>query len=120
MIVDDRRTGVWLVRRDGKLLCLWSSVYLVDKNLQPDEREMRHRKIRIHRAARCAPILVPRRLSPFLTGMTLRRFELETGLKVTPFELRDLDSRSEGAFDRKWAALNAVERLRILEWIAEG
>lgn len=120
MIVDDRRTGVWLVRRDGKLLCLWSSVYLVDKNLQPDEREMRHRKIRIHRAARCAPILVPRRLSPFLTGMTLRRFEREEGLVIKPVELQDLDSIADGEFGRKWVALNAVERLRILEWIAEG
>jgi hypothetical protein len=118
---DDRRSGVMLVRNSERLVAVWAQCYRVDRTLQPDEPEVCLR-VRIHRGERGAPILVTKRgrRSSFLTGRTLRRFELETGLQVKPVELRDLDSRADGEFGRKWAALNAAEHLRILEWIAEG
>ena len=110
-----------LVRNCERLVAVWAQCYRIDRSLQPDEKEVR-RRVRIHRGERGAPILLTKRgrRSSFLMGRTLRRFELETGLQVKPVELRDLDLRADGAFDRKWAALNAVERLRILEWTAEG
>jgi hypothetical protein len=118
-LVNDTRTGVMLVRDGERLVAVWQC-YRVDRSLQPDEKEIRLR-VRIHRGKRGAPILLTKRgrRSSFLTGRTLRRFELETGLQVKPVELRDLDSRADGEFGRKWAALNAVERLQILEWIVE-
>ena len=119
LVVNDTRTGVMLVRDGERLVAVWQC-YRVDRGLQPDEKEIRLR-VRIHRGKRGAPILLTKRgrRSSFLTGKTLRRFELETGLQVKPVELRDLDSRADGGFGRKWAALNAVERLQILEWIVE-
>ena len=116
-LVNDNRTGVMIARNSEHLVAVWANCY----RLQPDEREVSLR-VRIHRGERGAPILLTKRgrRSSFLTGRTLRRFELETGLQVLPVELRDLDSRADGEFGRKWEALNAVERLRILEWIAEG
>ena len=110
-----------LVRNRERLVVVWAQCYRVDRSLQPDEIEVR-RRVCIHRGERGAPILLTKRgrRSSFLAGKTLRRFELETGLQVKPVELRDLDSRADGEFGRKWAALNATERLRILEWIAEG
>src|SRR5258706_13533239 len=120
LVVNDTRTGVMLVHNSERLVAVWAQCYRIDRTLQPDEPEVRLR-VRIHRE-RGAPILVTKRgsRSSFLTGRTLRRFELETGLQVKAVELRDLDSRADGEFGRKWAALNAIERLRILEWIAEG
>jgi len=120
-LVTDTRTNVFVVRYSQRIVAVWGQVYRIDRDLQPDEHECRLR-VRIHRGERGAPILLTKRgsRSSFLTGRTLRRFELETGLQVKPVELQDLDSRADGEFGRKWAALNAVERLRILEWIAEG
>jgi hypothetical protein len=119
-LVNDTRTGVMLVRDGERLVAVWQC-YRVDRSLQPDEKEIRLR-VRIHRGKRGAPILLTKRgrRSSFLTGKTLRRFELETGLQVKPVELRDLDSKSDGGFGRKWAALDAAERLQVLEWISEG
>jgi hypothetical protein len=119
-VVNDDRSGVMVVRNCERLVAVWAQCYRIDRSLQPDEREVRLR-VRIHRE-RGAPILLTKRgtRSSFLRGRTLRRFELETGLKVKPVELQDLDSIADGEFGRKWVALNAVERLRILEWIAEG
>jgi len=110
-----------IARNSERLVAVFAQCYRIDRSLQPDERECRLR-VRIHRGERGAPILLTKRgkRSSFLTGKTLRRFELETCLQVRPVELRDLDSRADGEFGRKWAALNATERLRILEWIAEG
>src|SRR6202795_4952169 len=104
-----------IARHCERLVAVWAHCYQVRRQLFPDEYECRLR-VRIHRGERGAPILVTKRgrRSSFLTGRTLRRFELETGLQVKPVELRDLDSRADGEFGRKWAALNAVERLRIL------
>jgi hypothetical protein len=121
LVVNDTRSGVMLVHSGERLVAVWAQCYRVDRSLQPDEREVR-RRVRIHRGERGAPILLTKRgqRSSFLTGRTLRRFEIETRLQVKPVELRDLDSRADGEFGRKWAALNAKERLRILEWIAEG
>jgi hypothetical protein len=120
-MVNDTRSGVMIVRNSEGLVAVWAQCYRVDRSLQPDEREVR-RRVRIHRGERGAPILLTKRgqRSSFLTGPTLRRFELETGLQVKLVQLRDLDSMADGEFDRKWAALNGAERLRILEWIAEG
>jgi hypothetical protein len=119
--MNDTRSGVMLVRNGERLVAVWAQCYRIDRSLQPDECEVRAR-VRIHRGERGCPILLTKRgqRSSFLTGRTLRRFEEETGLQVKPVELRDLDSRADGEFCRKWAALNAVERLRILEWVAEG
>jgi hypothetical protein len=121
VVNDDSRSGVMIARNSEHLVAVWAQCYRIDRTLQPDEPEVRLR-VRIHRGERGAPILVTKRgrRSSFLTGRILRRFELETGLLVKPVELRDLDSRADGEFGRKWAALNAIERLRILEWIAEG
>ena len=55
-----------------------------------------------------------------MTGRTLRRFELETGLQVKPVELRNLDCKAAGEFGKSWQKLTAKERLEILEWVAEG
>jgi hypothetical protein len=120
LLVNDNRSGVMQVRDGERVVAVWQC-YCVDRSLQSHERECRLR-VRIHRGERGAPILVTKRgnRSSFLTGKTLRKFEQETGLQVKPVELRDLDSRADGEFGRKWAALNAAQRLRILEWIAEG
>jgi hypothetical protein len=124
LLVNDTRSGVMIARNSEHLVAVWAQCYRIDRSLQPEERECRLR-VRIHRGERGergAPILLTKRgrRSSFLTGRTLRQFELETGLQLKAVELRDLDSRADGEFGRKWAALNAVERLRILEWIAEG
>ncbi len=121
LLVNDDRSGVMIARNSEHLVAVWAQCYRVDRSLQPDEREVRLR-VRIHRGKCGCPILLSKRgyRSSFLTGRTLRQFEKETGLQVKPVDLRDLDSRADGEFGRKWAALNAVERLRILEWIAEG
>ncbi len=120
-LVTDTRTNVFVVRDSKRIVAVWGQVYKIDRHLQPDEQEIR-RRVWIHRGDRGAPILVTKRgmRSSFLTGRTLRRFELETGLQVKPVELRDLDSRADGEFGRKWVELTADERLEILEWIAEG
>jgi hypothetical protein len=121
LVVNDTRSGVMIARNSEHLVAVWAQCYRIDRSLQPDEREVRLR-VCIHRGERGCPILVTKRnhRSSFLTGRTLRRFELETGLQVKPVELRDLDSRANGEFDRKWAALDAAERLQVLEWVAEG
>ncbi len=110
-----------LVRNGERLVAVWAQCYRVDRTLQPDEPEVRLR-VRIHRGERGAPILVTKRgsRSSFLTGRTLHRFELETGLQVKPVELQDLDSKAAGEFGKSWQELTAKERLEILEWIAEG
>lgn len=110
-----------VARNSEHLVAVWAQCYRIDRSLQPDEREV-HLRVCIHRGERGAPILLTKRgrRSSFLTGRTLRRFELDTGLQVKAIELRDLDSRADGEFGRKWAALDAAERLQVLEWIAEG
>ena len=120
-VVNDTRTGVMLVHNSERLVAVWGQCYRIDRTLQPDEREVRLR-VRIHRGERGAPILLTKRQwrSSFLTGRTLRQFELETGLQVKPVELRDLDSRADGEFGKSWLELTAKERLVILEWISEG
>ena len=120
-VVNDTRTGVMLVHNSERLVAVWGQCYRIDRTLQPDEREVRLR-VRIHRGERGAPILLTKRgwRSSFLTGRTLRQFELETGLQVKPVELRDLDSRADGEFGKSWLELTAKERLVILEWISEG
>jgi hypothetical protein len=109
-----------LVRNSERLVVVWAHCYLIDRSLQPDEREVRLR-VRIHHGKSGCPILLAKRgqRSSFLTGRTLRRFERETGLICKPAELRDLDSRADGLFGHKWMELSATERLQILEWIAE-
>ena len=121
IVVTDTRTNVFVVRDSQRIVALWGQVYKIDRHLQPDERECRLR-IRIHRGKHGSPILLTKRgrRSSFLTGRTLRRFELETGLQVKPVELRDLDSRADGEFGKSWRELTAKERLEILEWVAEG
>jgi hypothetical protein len=120
-VVNDTRSGVMLVHNSERLVAVWAQCYRIDRSLQPDERECRLR-VRIHRGERGAPILLPKRgwRSSFLTGKTLRRFEIETGLQVKAVEFRDLDSRADGEFGKSWLELTAKERLEILEWIAEG
>ena len=120
-VVNDTRTGVMLVHNSERLVAVWGQCYRIDRTLQPDEREVRL-CVRIQRGGRGAPILLTKRgwRSSFLTGRTLRQFELETGLQVKPVELRDLDSRADGEFGKSWLELTAKERLVILEWISEG
>jgi hypothetical protein len=120
-VVNDTRSGVMLAHNSERLVAVWGQCYRIDRTLQPDEREVRLR-VRIHRGERGAPILLTKRgwRSSFLTGRTLRRFELETGLQVKPVELRDLDSRADGEFGKSWLELTAKERLVILEWVSEG
>ncbi len=110
-----------IARNSEHLVAVWAQCYRIDRSLQPDEPEVRLR-VCIHRGERGAPILVTKRgwRSSFLTGRTLRRFELETGLQVKAVELRDLDSKAAGEFGKSWQKLTAKERLEILEWIAEG
>jgi hypothetical protein len=117
----DTRTNIFVVRDSQRIVAVWGQVYKIDRHLQPDERECRLR-VRIHRGERGAPILVTKRgwRSSFLTGRTLRRFEIETGLQIKVVELRDLDSRANGEFGKSWRELTGDERLEILEWIAEG
>jgi hypothetical protein len=121
MMHCDQRSGVFIVRDAERVIAVWGQVYKIDRQLQPDEYECRLR-VRIHRGERGAPILLTKRgrRSSFLTGRTLRRFELETGLLVRAVELRDLDSKAAGQFGKSWQELTAKERLEILEWIAEG
>ena len=121
LLVNDTRSGVMLVRNRERLVVVWAQCYRIDRSLQPDEQEIR-RRVRIHRGERGAPILLTKRgrRSSFLTGRTLRRFELETGLQVKAVELRDLDSKAAGEFGKSWQELTAKERLAILEWVAEG
>jgi hypothetical protein len=121
IVVNDVRSGVMLVRDSERLVAVWAQCYRIDRNIQRDEIEVR-RRVRIHRGGRGAPILLTKRgtRSSFLTGRTLRKFELENNLKVMPVDLRDLDSIADSEFDRKWAALNAVERIQILELLADG
>lgn len=117
-MVMDTRTNVFVVRDSQRIVAVWGQVYQIDRHLQPDETECRLR-IRIHRGERGAPVLLTKRghRSSFLTGRTLRRFELETGLQVKMVELRDLNSRADGEFGKSWQELTAKERLVILEWI---
>ena len=120
LLVNDTRTGVMLVRDGERLVAVWQC-YRVDRSLQPDEKEIRLR-VRIHRGKRGAPILLTKRgrRSSFLTGRTLRRFELETGLQVKAVDLRDLDSMAASECGRSWRELTATERLVVLEWLATG
>jgi hypothetical protein len=120
-LVNDTRSGVMLVRNSQALVAVWAHCYRIDRSLQPDETEVRLR-VRIHRGERGCPILLTKRgyRSSFLTGRTLRRFELETCLQVKAVELRDLDSKAAGQFGKSWVELTSDERLEILEWIAEG
>jgi hypothetical protein len=118
LLVNDTRSGVMIARNSEHLVAVWAQCYRIDRSLQPDERECRLR-VRIHRGERGAPILVTRRRrrSSFLTGRTLRRFELDTGLQVKPVELGDLDSMAASECGRPWREL-AEQRLVILEWLA--
>jgi hypothetical protein len=119
-LVNDTRTGVMLVRDGERLVAVWQC-YRVDRSLQPDEKEIRLR-VRIHRGKRGAPILLTKRgrRSSFLTGKTLRRFELETGLRVKSVDLGILNSMATSECGRPWRELTAKERLQVLEWISEG
>jgi len=120
MIVEDNRTGVMAVRDRSRLVAIWANCYRVNRQLFPEEKQVKLR-VKIHRGERGAPILLTKRgrRSSFLTGRTLRRFELETGLRVKAVELRDLDSKAEGEFGKSWLELTAKERLEILEWVSE-
>lgn len=121
LVVDDVRSGVMIARNSERLVAVWAQCYRIDRSLQPDERECRLR-VRIHRGERGCPILVTKRdhRSSFLTGRTLRRFELATGLKVKTVELRDLNTMALSECGRPWRELEPKERLQVFEWIAEG
>jgi hypothetical protein len=121
LLVNDDRSGVMIARNSEHLVAVWAQCYRVDRSLQPDEPEVRLR-VRIHRGERGAPILLTKRgnRSSFLTGKTLRKFEQETGLQVRPVQLRDLDTMAASEYGRPWRELTHEERLRVLEWIAEG
>ena len=110
-----------IARNSEHLVAVWAQCYRVDLSLQPDEREVRLR-VRIHRGDRGAPILLTKRggRSSFLTGRTLRRFKLETGLQVKSVDLGILNSMATSECGRPWRELTAKERLQVLEWIAEG
>lgn len=110
-----------IARNSERLVAIWGNCYRIDRNLQSEEKEVKL-KVTIHRGERGgAPILLAKRgRSSFLTGRTLRRFELETGLQVQPVELQELNSRADGGFGKSWPELTADERLVILKWIAEG
>ena len=121
LVVNDTRSGVMIARHCERLVAVWAHCYQVRRQLFPDEYESRLR-VRIHRGERGAPILLTRRgrRSSFLTGRTLRRFELETGLQVKSVDLRILNSMATSECGRLWRELTAKERLQVLEWIAEG
>ena len=121
LVVNDTRSGVMIARNSEHLVAVWAQCYRIDRSLQPDEIECRLR-VRIHRGERGAPILLTRRgrRSSFLTGRTLRRFELETSLQVKSVDLGILNSMATGEFGRPWRELTAEERLVILEWLATG
>src|SRR5258708_18929963 len=112
LAVNDTRSGVMLVHNSERLVAVWAQCYRVDRSLQPDEIEVR-RRVCIHRGERGAPILLTKRgrQSSFLTGRTLRRFELETGLQVKPVELRDLDSQDAGQVGKSWLGFTAEQHL---------
>ena len=120
-LVNDTRSGVMVARNSERLVAVWAHCYQVSRQLFPDEYESRIR-VRIHRGDRGAPILVTKRgwRSSFLTGRTLRRFELETGLQVKPVDLGILNSMAASECGRPWRELTAKERLQVLEWISEG
>lgn len=121
LVVNDTRTGVMLVKNRERLVAVWAQCYRIDRSLQPDEIEVR-RRVCIHRGRRGAPILLTKRghLSSFVTGRTLRRFELETGLQVRPVQLRDLDTMAISECGRPWEELKHKERLQVFEWIADN
>ena len=123
MIVKDTRTNVFVIRdaQSQRVVAVWSHVYEVNRQLFPDEKEIKLR-VKIRRGKRGCPILLPKRgsRSSFLTGKTLRRFEFETGLVCKPVERGTLDTMAAGEFGKSWQELTAKERLEILEWIAEG
>jgi hypothetical protein len=121
LVVNDTRSGVMLVRNSERLVAVWAQCFRIDRSLQPDEIEVR-RRVCIHRGERGAPILLTKRgtRSSFLTGMTLRRFELETGLQVESVDLGILNSLAVSEHGRAWIELTPKERLQVLEWIAEG
>lgn len=118
-LVNDDRSGVMIARNSERLVAVWAQCYRIDRSLQPDEIEVR-RRVCIHRGERGAPILLTKRgrQSSFLTGRTLRRFELETGLQVKPVGLRDLETMALSECGRSWRELTAEERLAVLEWLA--
>jgi hypothetical protein len=120
-LVNDTRSGVMIARDRERLVAVWAQCYRIDRSLQPDEIEVR-RRVFIHRGRRGAPILLTKRghLSSFVTGRTLRRFELETGLQVRPVQLRDLDTVAASDFGRTWRELEPNERLQVFEWIADN
>src|SRR5260370_42380761 len=97
ILVNDTRSGVMLVHNSERLVAVWSQSYLIDRSLQPDEREDRRRD-RIHRGERGAPILLTKRgrRSSFLTGRTIRKFEAETGLRVKAIKYPSLDRQAAG------------------------
>jgi hypothetical protein len=120
LVVNDTRSGVMLVRNSERLVAVWAQCYRIDRSLQPDEIEVR-RRVCIHRGERGSPILLTKRgwRSSFLTGKTLRRFELETGLQVKPVDLGILNSMATSEYGRTWAELTSKQRLCLLEWLAE-
>jgi hypothetical protein len=110
-----------IARNSEHLVAVWAHCYRIDRSLHPNEREVRLR-VRIYRGARGAPILLTKRgrRSSFLTGRTLRRFELETGLQVKSVDLGILNSMATSECGRPWRELSAKERLQVLEWLSEG
>jgi hypothetical protein len=119
MSTTDTRTNVFVVRDSQRIVAVWGQVYQIDRLLQPDETECRLR-VRIHRGERGAPILVTKRgwRSSFLTGRTLRRFELETGLQVKSVDLGILNSMASSEYGGTWAELTSKQRLCLLEWLS--
>jgi hypothetical protein len=110
------RTGVFVVKdKCGRTIVVWGSVY----RALPSQEEYESRtKITIHRSPGSVPILLPkRRRSTFLLSRTIRRFEEENQVICKSVDLRDLDSKSMGAFGVSWARLTQTQCVEILEWV---
>jgi hypothetical protein len=126
LVVNDTRTGVFIVRNFERVICIWGAVFKIDLMNKEDDGfggekcvEYQNRcKVKIHRAPGGVPILLPRRRCVCLLPKTIRRFEEENQVRCVPVELRDLNSRADSEFGKTWLQLNLKERLNILEWLA--
>lgn len=113
---EDTRSGVFIVRDRERIVAVWSSVWIIDRELEPEQRPAK-RRVQIKRTSNGVPVIFPKIQGhgTYLDHNMLHRFQVETGLRCQSVERRVLEQMAESEHGKRWVSLTLKQRLKLLD-----
>lgn len=115
--MEDNRSGVFLIRDQAqRIVAVWSSVWMIDRQLQSDQGPTKYR-VQVQRTRSGVPVVCPKihGHGNYLNFTMLRRFEAETGLACQSVERALLETMAESEHGKQWVGLTIKQRLKLLD-----